>query len=218
MIDWAELVERRLVEENDPDSHVEPDPHTFHPSAISRCERTAMKSKFGLDENSVNDLWNFHIGTERHEWMEAQFEDYPGLEFEVPVEVEVEPGITFTGRTDVYDRHEDEIYDFKTRKGWSYFDGPGDAHKDQVTVYMRATGASQARIVYIVKSAPWDSDEPIVRQSEPIEYDEERFQNILDKALRIREAVEENGIPKTVAGIPFDRCGCFICENEEVVE
>lgn len=217
MIDWQDLVARELHDKNDSSSHTEYDPYLFHPSQIGKCKRQCVKSKYGLEDHGVNTLWNFHLGHERHEWIQDLASGIPGLEFEKEVETHHDE-ITFTGHADVYDPMDNVVYDFKTRKSWNYFDPPTDRHVDQLTVYMDALDADYGQVVYILKSGPADESEPIIRtwpDGEFYEYDPDRFRMLADKAWNIADQMAEFGVPETVEDIPFEPCGCWLCNMEE---
>ena len=239
MIRFDELIERKLRadEQDDSDSHTETDANTFHPSSLSRCPRQCTIQKLGLEDHGINTLWNFYLGTRQHtdleEWFGGMFD---GVEFEKSLTHEEEyniPGssietvIKFTGHCDVYDGVGNAIYDFKTRKSWKRFNGASDAHKDQITTYMKMAGVEKAQLVYLVKSAPWDESEDIVKtwprdfeENDWFEFDPERWESIKDRAATITEGLyefeEEHGrLPETVEEVPFEPCGCWLCNSED---
>lgn len=235
MIDWATLVERQLRAEDrdEADSHTEPDRSTFHPSSLSRCERQCTIQKLGLETHSVNTLWNFYLGTRQHEDLREWFEGvYPGVEFERELthselyEVAGDPptdtALTFTGHCDVYDPFEEAIYDFKTRKSWNGFDGASDPHKDQITTYMKMAGVEKAQLVYVVKSAPWDEAEDIIKtwpEDGFYEFDPDRWEDIRDRAYHVYVGLsqfeDEHGrLPQDRSEVPFEPCGCWLCNSE----
>lgn len=231
-IQWSELVERQLRAEQDGESHTEKDANTFHPSALSRCERQCALSKLGLDDHGVNTLWNFYLGTRQHEDLREWFEgSFPAVEFEKGLSLEVEYDVPdepvttmlrFTGHCDVFDPFHDAIYDFKTRKSWKGFDGASNAHKDQITTYMRMAGVERAQLVYVIKSAPWDEEEDIIKtwpEDGFYEFDGDRWEEIRERAERIHDGLREFGqehdrLPETVDEVPFEPCGCWLCNSE----
>jgi len=130
-LDFKSAVDDALREANDPESHVERDARTFHPSQVARCPRRAYCSKLGLDDQS-DILGVFQTGTLIHEFLEEHLaEQFPEAQFEYPVEHEVD-GIRFTGHTDCYDPTANAVYDFKTRASWYTFDPPTQRHLDQM--------------------------------------------------------------------------------------
>lgn len=213
MIDWESKLERKLHVDENGDSHTEYDTNTFHPSQISRCKRTCVKSKFGLDEHDTSTLGTFRIGTIIHEWMENSYRGkIDGVEFEHPVQYESDNGIKFVGNCDVYDSHENAIYDFKTRSSWYRFDPPDESHLDQLTVYMAALDADYAQVVYISKKNLEIRTYP---EDRLFKFNQDRFRQLVEKADEIRNALDEHGQPETLDEIPFEPCGCWICSQED---
>lgn len=232
MIDWQELVERQLRADQDSDSHTETDCNTFHPSALSRCERQCAISKLGLEEHGVNTLWNFYLGERQHTDLQNWFEGVsPEVEFEKELTHTVEHSIPnepletvlkFTGHCDVFDPFHNAIYDFKTRKSWKGFDGASDAHKDQLTTYLKMAGMERGQLVYVIKSAPWDDEKDIIKtwpEDEWFEFDPDRWEDIHSRAKNIHSGLwhfeQEHGrLPETKGELPFDKCGCWLCDSE----
>lgn len=232
MIDWISLIERQLHAQNNDQTHTERDTNTFHPSALSRCERSCAISKLGLETHGVNTLMNFYLGNRQHEDIQNWFEDmFPGVEFEKELSLEIDHDIPdspvetilrFTGHCDVYDEIDGAIYDFKTRKSWNGFDGASDSHKDQLTTYMKMAGVKKGQLVYIVKSAPWDESEPVVRtwpEDEYYEFEEDRWNEIKERATRIHDGLREfeqehDRLPESRDELPFEPCGCWLCNSE----
>jgi hypothetical protein len=213
-LNFEAAVNDALHEANDPESHVERDARTFHPSQIARCPRRAYCSKLGLDDQS-DILGVFQTGTLIHEFLEEHMADrFAKCEFEHPVEYEAD-GIRFTGRTDCYDPAANAVYDFKTRASWYNFDPPTQRHLDQMYVYMAALGADRGQVVYLSKSdmgvRTWPEDGFF-------EFDRGRFDQLVEKAQRIKAAIDVDGLPETVDDIPFERCGCYFCEEENLVD
>jgi hypothetical protein len=46
------------------------------------------------------------------------------------------------------------------------------------------------------------------------EFTEERFNELVAKARRIALVIEEQSVADSVEDIPFDRCGCYFCQEE----
>jgi CRISPR-associated exonuclease Cas4 len=47
------------------------------------------------------------------------------------------------------------------------------------------------------------------------EFDQERFDHLVEKAKTIRDSAED-GVPSDADDIPFDQCGCWVCDNENL--
>lgn len=210
-LDWKELLPYHIRHLNDPDSHVEKDPYTIHPSQLSQCERQCVISKYGLKEHSDKTLGTFRIGTIVHEWIERQFDSpLSPVRFEVPVKLEAPP-VTIVGRADCYDPVTETVYDFKTRGGWYRFDPPKESHVDQLTLYMNALDASKGQVVYIDKKSLEVRTWP---ENGTFEFDEKRCYYLIEKAKRIGERLEREGTPESIDDVPFDRCDCWLCQWE----
>lgn len=220
---FNEEIQEALHRATDDGSHVERDAETIHPSQLaSPCRRQAYVSKFGLKDQSEW-LGALHGGTLIHEFLEESLrEKYAdtdrNLRFEMPAECELD-GINIVGTADCYDADHGVIYDYKTRAGLSYkFNPPKESHVDQIQLYMAATGARRAQLVYISRkdlseTYRWPADDED-EEREFILYDPERVSYLLDRAKDIRDAVQEHGIAEAPEEIPFEKCGCWFCETE----
>ncbi|MFC6720923.1 hypothetical protein ACFQGT_00045 [Natrialbaceae archaeon GCM10025810] len=209
-IDFDAHLQRALEAANDPESHVERDPETFHPSQIAACKRQAYLGKLGLKDHT-DILGVFQTGTLIHEFIEEYVgAQLAGAEFEKRVELETD-GVRFVGHTDCYDPAANACYDFKSRNGWYNFDPPNDRHLDQLHVYMAATGAEYGQVVYVSKG---DMEVRTWPENDLFAFDADRFAAIVERATAIRDAIDENGVAESPDEIPFDRCGCFMCRSE----
>lgn len=45
-------------------------------------------------------------------------------------------------------------------------------------------------------------------------FDPERLKTIVDKSMRIRVAIESEGVAETSEKIPFEMCDCYFCSQE----
>jgi len=89
-IDFDDAVQHALQTAHDPESHVERDATTFHPSQIAMCPRQAYLSKLGL-KDQTDALGYFQPGTLIHEFLEEQLRSaYPRHHFEYPILVQRE--------------------------------------------------------------------------------------------------------------------------------
>ena len=209
-IDFEHRLQLALEDANDPESHVERDAVTFHPSQIAACERQAYLGKLGLKDHTEI-LGTFQTGTLIHEFIEEYVApQLAAAEFEKEIELEID-GVRFVGHTDCYDEAGNACYDFKSRGGWYNFDPPSDRHLDQLHVYMAATGAEYGQVVYVSKK---DMEVRTWPEDGLFEFDEDRFDEIVTRARRVRGAIQSHGIATRPEEIPFDRCGCFLCRSE----
>lgn len=213
VIDFADAIAAALEANRDPESHRELDPRVFHPSQLGYCKRQALLSKLGLKDDS-DALGIFHTGTLIHEFMEHDVSNVvpARCQFEVPVECTVD-GITFTGHADCYDPESGTVYDFKSRGGWYNFNPPTDRHVDQLTIYMNALEATGGQVVYISKK---DLEVRTWPENGTFEYDGKRLAALVSKAKEIRDELYANGLPQSRAEIPFEKCGCYFCDQESL--
>ena len=222
-MNFHDTIPRLLDVLQDDDSHTEYDPWTIHASQAAKCPRQAYLSKLGLLDHS--DLHGtFRVGHLFHEFLEEHADLLADLDtsatsrlqFERDVSVRVED-VHFVGTYDCYDPHENALYDFKTHGNFRYLDRPVERHLDQLAVYMHAAQVPKAHVVYLQKKdfevvtyPEQDSDD------EYVEFDAERLDDVVDRARRVCNAVADYGIPLDEASIPFEKCGCFMCESESL--
>ena len=217
-IDWEKQLARTLAVANDDDSHTERNAVRFHPSQLARCPRQATISKFGLEDHDTETLGVFQIGTLVHEWLETELGGrFPGVHAEHPVQAEYRrPGnsgvVEVVGTADVYDGHDGVVYDWKTRGGWYKFDPPSERHLDQLTLYMDALDAEAGQVVYINKKnlevRTWPEDGTFA-------FDPDRRDDLIGQAFEMRAAIKDAGAIETVADVPFEPCGCWLCGQED---
>jgi CRISPR-associated exonuclease Cas4 len=210
-IDFEGELQQALVDLEDAESHTEYDPPIIHASQIGYCERQAYLAKFGLKDNT-DALGTFRVGTMIHEFIEEQLG--PRLihcKFEIPVKATVD-GIQFVGRADCYDPVNAVVCDVKSRHGWYKFNPPIQRHLDQLLVYMYALDAQYGQVVYVSKK---DLEVRTWPKDGYFEFDQERFDHLVEKAKTIRDSAED-GVPTDADDIPFEQCGCWVCDNEKL--
>jgi hypothetical protein len=209
-VDFESVVDEILQDANDPESHIERDPHTFHPSQIARCKRRAYCSKLGLEDQS-DILGIFQTGTLIHEFLEEFLADHlPQAEFETEI-LDTRGQVQFVGQADCYDPERNAVYDFKTRNGWYNFDPPTQRHLDQLYIYMAALDADYGQVVYLSKG---DMEVRTWPEDRLFKFDGDRYYWLVEKAHDIMAAIDENGIAKSPDEIPFERCECYFCSQE----
>jgi len=219
-LDYEALVDDVLHHANDQESHVERDASTFHPSQLVQCERRAYCSKLGLDDQS-DILGVFQTGTLIHEFLEDRLGDAVPNSNRIALEELVEyadprTSIKITGRADCIDVERGEVHDFKTRNGWYNFDPPVQRHLDQLHLYMAGLPhVDEARVIYLSKG---DMEVRQWPEDGTFEFNPDRYEELIAKAERICAEIEANGMPETVDDIPFEKCGCYFCEQETLVD
>ena len=218
-IDWAGHIERTLHVDHDGDSHTEPEDAVFHPSQLARCKRQATISKLGLDHHDTKTLGIFHTGTMIHEWLEESLEGrIPDVHHEHPVQAtyfddEQESDLVeITGTADVWDAHNKVVYDFKSRGGWYKFDPPSERHLNQLALYMDALGAEGGQVVYINKK---DLEVRTWPEEGTFAPDPDRVEDLVQKAREIRDGIREATLIPDKDAVPFEACGCWLCNMEE---
>lgn len=208
-IDFAGELQEALVELEDLESHTEYEPSVIHASQIGYCERQAYLAKFGLKDNT-DALGTFRIGTMIHEFIEEQLGSrLPHCKFEIPINTAID-GIEFVGRADCYDPISGAVLDVKSRHGWYKFSPPTQRHIDQLLVYMDALDAQCGQVVYVSKK---DLEVRTWPEDNYFEFDQERFDHLVEKAKTIRDSAKA-GVPTKADDIPFAPCGCWVCDNE----
>lgn len=147
-----------------------------------------------------------------HEFLEDHLGPrLPHCKFEYPIKTTVD-GVEFVGRVDCYDPVNGAIIDWKSRASFYKHNPPVQRHLDQLLVYMNALDVQYGQVIYVSKKdleiRPWP-------EKDYFEFDEERFEYIVEKAKRVREA-SQDGVPTDTESIPFDSCGCWVCNNERL--
>jgi hypothetical protein len=131
--------------------------------------------------------------------------------------IEEDP-IRFRGRCNLYDPDEDIVYSLKARNGWYKFSPPIERHVDQLHIYMQGLNAERGKLVYVSKNDIEDIREWPTPSADPpsIVFDESRYDGLVAKAKRIRDAVWTNRIAATTDEIPFPKCDCYFCGEESL--
>lgn len=217
--------------EEQPDTHSEYDLETLHPSQLGNpCIRQTYLQKLGLKSIEENAGYVLR-GNLYHEFYEEmltsdvvaeQFDiDTDALEIEHEMERDFDD-IRLVGRCDIIDTENDIIYDIKTRKGWYNFgppeEEPEQRHLDQLHAYMALAGANKGKLIWVDVGSPDDirTWPPEDAEENTFDFDPQRFVDLLNRARDIREALADGGVPTSPHEIPFEKCGCWYCESEEL--
>lgn len=205
-----ETILEQQVENDDHERSKEID--EFHASDISNCTRRAYLRKYDLLDHS-SAYGSFAAGTLYHEFAEEYLPEYfSECKFEIEGEARGD-GNTFLGRADMLDPDNNVVIDLKTRAGWYNFDPPTPRHVDQLHVYMRMFGYGRARIVYMSRK---DFDLRVYPEDGYVEFDYDRWSEIVERATAIRESVEEYGVAESEDEIPFEKCDNWLCSSESL--
>ncbi len=215
-IDFEESIRRQLVGDRDGDSHVEWDPKVFHPSQVGYSEWLLLVKKLGLSEQPDLDLLGtFKMGDLVHEFVQGTVMDdryiHPHhIEGEIDLETD---GLRFVGHYDLYDPTTDIVYDIKSRSSWYNFDPPVDRHLDQLHVYMKALDADYGQVVYVSKK---DLEVRTWPEGAPFTFDDERWTTIVERCQAVRDALYENGVPRSEDEIPFERPDTYFANSTDL--
>lgn len=205
-VPWESKITRALRLQEDVGSHDEEEPNVFHASSIGYPIWLAYCKAQSLTVTGDDLLGTFKTGTLIHEWMEESMPTVvDNLVFERPVEVTHEAAggdVTFTGQFDAYDYVNDVVYDFKSRGGWYNFNPPVSRHTDQLQVYMDALDADYGKIIYLSKK---DFEVREYPENGVVKRDEDRMDDLVQKAGLIRDGIVEHGDPQSRDEIPFER-------------
>ena len=175
--------------------------------------RQAYLSKLGFKQHDTETLGRFKTGTLVHEFFENEIgERNDSLEFETPVSIE-DRGIQWVGHVDCIDRENGVIYDFKTRAGWYNFNPPVQRHLDQLYIYMKALDMGKAQVVYVSKKTMEVRTYP---EDGVFTFDTARYEELHEKAQKIKTAIVENGIPTNEADIPFEKSDHWLAKKESL--
>lgn len=216
MINFEEVVREMLAA--DTSDFFERDPGTFFASHMGFCLRQLYLKKLGLTENSEL-RGQFKVAQLIQDYLEGQLGDHDSqLETKVSLQIEENP-VRFIGRCNLYSPDEGVVYSLKVRNGWYNFSPPVDRHIDQLHIYMRGAGVDRGKLVYFSKNDIADIQEWPTSNGQPpyVEFDPERYKRLVAKANRIRDAVWTDGIATEPQEIPFEKCGCYFCQEESLL-
>ena len=215
-IDFESVVQDRLARESDDGSHTEWDPRVFHPSQVGYDEWLILVNKLGLTDKS-HLRGTFEVGNMIHEWVQRELVGpNTGMKWGEHIEHEVEfdeAGLTFVGHADVYDEEAGIVYDIKSRGSWYHFDPPVDRHLDQLHCYMRGLDAEYGQVVYVSKK---DLEVRTWPEDVPLQFDTERWSDIVGRCQRVRDALYEEGIPQSEDEIPFERPDNYFADEADL--
>jgi len=210
----------------DPDSHTERDPYTFHASHLGKCLRGAYLSKTGLSTVPVGKTLP---GELIHAVLEAYVRDTyetssRDIRAEHPVQADLGGGIELVGTTDFYDADLGLIADFKTRgddyfNGFHFYDGADQYQMDQVWLYLHATGAEHGQIASVSKTnlnyqEVWPAHVEEIPRTH-LKASPRRISWLVEnRAKPIRDEIQAHGVAAEPSEIPFEKCGCWMCDYE----
>lgn len=215
MIQFADVVADVLAAETEDFS--QRDPGTFFASHVGFCLRHLYLSKLGLTVQAER-RGQYKVSRLIQSYLEDCVSDrHPRLEVGASVQFSDGP-LQFVGRCNLFDADAGIAYALKTRNGWYKFTPPIQRHLDQLHIYMQGLGVERGQLVYVSNN---DIDDLCVwpatdTETDYVTFNQERFESLVTKAQQIRDAIVKQGIATEPAEIPFQRCGCYFCENEQL--
>jgi hypothetical protein len=170
MIDFKELVIKKLTNDAESISRSREGIHIFHPSQVSGCLRSAFLNKLHATTFSVDILGKMATGSSIHGYIESWPEVREVFDIEVPIEYHLEgvEGIYIKGHADLVAKDKTMLGDIKSSATLDYIRSrPSSHHVEQVNLYLKALGIQDGEILYIAKL----NFEPLVHK---VRYDEVR--------------------------------------------
>lgn len=240
-VDFEEAVQDAINRDQDTQSHQVNEAHVYHPSELVYCKRRTFCKQLGVEHVDDDLRGIFHTGNLIHEWLEQNLALPATAQREKSLRYSIgshEHAPVITGTADVIDYEERVVVDYKTRASFYNHNPPVDRHVDQVQLYMHSIIDQEAedktfvppkaKIVYIskkdfgVKPYPRGDDEWI-------RYDPKRVSDLVaDKAQDVTHEIlrlmDEYGCSYdeltdhiNEEDIPYDECGCYFCQQEELI-
>lgn len=215
MIDFKELVIKKLTHDAESISRSREGINVFHPSQVSGCLRSAFLNKLHATTFSVDILGKMCSGTSIHQYIQSWPEIKEAFDIEVPIEYHLEgvEGIYIKGHADLVAKDKSMLGDIKSSASLDFVRSrPSSHHVEQVNLYLKALGIQEGEILYIAKL----NFEPLVHK---ITYDEEMFQRTISKIKMVYRLLKLWNEKKSVELIP-KKCSsdCFMCRGEQLTE
>ena len=193
-----------------------PELATFWASQLGYCRRQLYLSHLGLKDAS-DGRGRLNASRLIQDHLEEQVEEHcPHVDVAPKMAIDVDD-LCFVGRPTAYDPRTSTVYHIKPRNGWYKFHPPNQRHLDQLQVYIEGTGASRGRLIYVSMGDLTDTRTWPPEDCEYVDINAERFQNVVAKARDVHDEIVANGVATTPREIPFERCGCFLCDQEELL-
>lgn len=190
---------------------------TFYAHYLGYCPRQVYLSKLGL-RDTTDWAGRFKASQALHEFVVEKLVDAkPGLR--VNERAAYDTGtIRFIGRCTAIDPEHEIAYHLKPRNGWYRFHPPVERHITQLHTYMKLFEVDRGQLIYVsladftdLRTWPPQSDDATFE-----EFQSDRFQYVVRKAEAVHRELVRNGIATSPKEIPFDKCGCYLCESESL--
>ena len=203
MIDWENVITETLNQDRE-----EKEPsldNTFGVYYAGYCPRQIYLSKTRLKDFPRAALGSMKVGTLFHNYIEENAD--VDVDFEKEFEFE-EDGLVIRGRADAVG--EDAIYDFKSINGMQYVDDAAHRNRAQLNVYMKAFGVDKGKLVFIDKGKMYVKEKSY-------EYSQDVYDSTMKKYHKVQKALDKHGVVDDPDDVPFEKCGCYLC-NVETLE
>jgi hypothetical protein len=193
------------------------DYQSFAAYQVGRCKRQLYLAKLGLAD-TTHLHGRFKAGRiVTKEITDEIAAENPHLQTNVGMTVGI-GNIRINGCCTAYDPTTNIVYHLITRNGWYRFHPPIQRHLDQLQVYMAGLDASAAQLCYVNLGdlsdvrlwPPPNADSPY------LEPDADRVDIIRDRAAAVSSKIIESDVARSETEIPFEKCGCYFCESEEL--
>lgn len=198
-------------------------PHKYSPTELSGCIRNSYFSRLHPEKFDEQSHRNFLQGNILHELVQNNVKDIIGKELDyienekafhylLPFEKTKGKRILISGRLDTifYLKGEDKpiVVDYKTTQNVYY--NAKDAkkeHKEQLNYYMANTLADYGMIIYIDKR-----NLNVIQHTIP--FSQERFDNMINYAINLDDAIETQSIPVINKLEQEDMGNCKYCRHK----
>ena len=213
MYDLDKMITEYLKKGRDTDTHTR---HVgvFYASEMGKCPRAIfLNYKCPRVEFPEETLKIFHMGDVIHDLIKEIFRqnEFKFLYFECPANItDVLTPINIDGRIDIYGMNNDgkrfavELKSIKTIEYLKH--NPLEHHTTQLMLYLRAKRLKEGYISYIEKNT-------LATKTFTVQYEEEIFQRILDKAREVYSCLLNGKAPEKKPSYPSE---CSYCQFKGV--
>lgn len=190
---------------------------TFGAAYLGFCPRQTYLVHLGIRDNTGR-RGRFRARRLIQDYLQEKLEaTLPHVEFTPTVALDT-GRVRVVGRPTAYDPTASIVYHIKPRNGWYKFHPPIDRHLNQLHLYMRGLDADRGQLVYVSMTdladiRIWPAD---YQNSRYVAVDAERASRLTTNADHIRDQIVRHGIATTTDEIPFERCGCYLCQTEDI--
>ena len=198
--------------------------HKYSPTELSGCIRNSYFSRLHPEKFNDSSYRNFLQGNILHELVQDNVKEVLGdklthvdnemaFKYLIPFDKTNGKRIIISGRLDTifYLPGEDKpiVVDYKTTQNVYYnMKDAKTEHKDQLNYYMACTLADYGMVVYIDKR-----NLNVIQHTIP--FSQERFDNMVEYAINLDNAIETEKIPDVKRLEMEDRGNCKYCRHKK---